>query len=311
MLAKLAMLKEQVTLRTLQSRLMTILPEEYQDRYEDIEPVSMGSAALKYGADGKVAWGEIWNTFCDLAMAGGPPHKGMLLEPGTTADIEKHPAEHRAVVDEIIRGIRLASEIAVTGPSRPGWVRLDCGDRAMAEWLMKAIVMENISCRWEDTTIDVPAGPNYRIGKEVKNVITSVAKTTHYWMGHMWRTQKEEIRKTFAQMAKESPVVQPALIGVDCTPAAHDALYNTMSAAIPLPLSARRYTGWLGVECPTVRAAVWMMRLLAAMNVVARREHTELFVPVNPATDPQGQLVTNALARVHRFAVTQDVWPAT
>lgn len=307
MLAKLAMLKEQVTLRTLQFRLMTILPEEYQDRYEDIEPVSMGSAALKYGPDGKVAWGEIWSTFCDLAMAGGPPHKGMLLEPGTAADIEAHPAEHRAILEEITRGIRLASEVAVTGPSRPGWLRLDCGDRTMAEWLMKAIVMENISCRWEGATVDLPAGPNYRIAKEVKNVITSVAKTTHYWNGHMWRAQKEEIRKAFAQMAKESPVVQPAIIGLDCTSAAHNALYDAMSAAITLPLSSRRYTGWLGVECPTVRSAVWMMRLLAAMNVVARREHTELFVPVNPAVDRDEDLVTGAVERVHKFAKMEGI----
>jgi hypothetical protein len=73
--------EEQAALRTVQFRLMTILPEEYQERYEEIEPVSMGSAALKYGEDGKVAWGDIWDTFCDLAMAGGPPHKGKLLEP--------------------------------------------------------------------------------------------------------------------------------------------------------------------------------------------------------------------------------------
>ena len=39
----------------------------------------MRAAGLKYDADGKVAWDEIWGSFCDLAMAGGPPHKGKLL----------------------------------------------------------------------------------------------------------------------------------------------------------------------------------------------------------------------------------------
>ena len=70
-------------LAELERRLTLILPEEYQDSYEDVQPVSMGSAGLKYDNDGNVAWDEMWATFCDLAMAGGPPHKGMLLEPAS------------------------------------------------------------------------------------------------------------------------------------------------------------------------------------------------------------------------------------
>ena len=84
-------LKKRSPLDELEFRLKTILPEEYQESYEEVQPVSMGSAALKYGRDGKVAWNDIWNTFCDLAMAGGPPHKGMLLEPASVADIEAQP----------------------------------------------------------------------------------------------------------------------------------------------------------------------------------------------------------------------------
>ena len=37
-------------------RLQTILPQEYQDSYESLQPVSMGSAGLKYDNDGRVAW---------------------------------------------------------------------------------------------------------------------------------------------------------------------------------------------------------------------------------------------------------------
>ena len=79
---------DQEALAALEFRLRTMLPEEYQDCYEDVQPVSMGSAGLKYGSDGKVAWNEMWATFCDLAMAGGPPHKGTLLEPGAQAEID-------------------------------------------------------------------------------------------------------------------------------------------------------------------------------------------------------------------------------
>ena len=74
--------EDRSALAELDSRLRIVLPEEYQESYETVQPVSMGSAGLEYADDGQVAWDEIWDTFCDLAMAGGPPHKGTLLEPG-------------------------------------------------------------------------------------------------------------------------------------------------------------------------------------------------------------------------------------
>ena len=52
---------EREALAALTLRLKMILPEEYQDSYESVQPVSMGSAGLKYGLDGKVAWNEIEN----------------------------------------------------------------------------------------------------------------------------------------------------------------------------------------------------------------------------------------------------------
>jgi hypothetical protein len=78
-------------LAELDFRLRIVLPEEYHDTYDQVRPVSMGSAGLKYAADGSVAWDEMWGGFCDLAMAGGPPHKGSLLEPAQSADIEAWP----------------------------------------------------------------------------------------------------------------------------------------------------------------------------------------------------------------------------
>ena len=73
--------EDRAALEVLNLRVRTLLPELYQDRSEEVQPVSMGSADLKFGADGQVAWEEMWGTFCDLAMTGGPPHKGSLLEP--------------------------------------------------------------------------------------------------------------------------------------------------------------------------------------------------------------------------------------
>jgi len=302
---------EERCLRELEGRLRTILPDLYRDCYEDVQPVSMGSAGLKFGGDGKVAWNEMWESFCDLAMAGGPPHKGMLLEPGSSEEIEAQPKRYSAVVEEICRGIRMVSEFAVERSACSGWVRVDCDSRAAAEWLIRANVMENISARWEGTSVELPAGPGYRLEKEIKNVITSIAKTSHYWLDHLWASQQKEIGELFLSMAKEHPLIQP---GSPRHPSLQDqdvALGEATFKAIGVMRSAHSYAGWLGLTCPSVGAAVWTMRGLVASNVLARREGTALFVPVNPELDPGGDIVMNALTRMHRFATATNRWPGS
>ena len=302
---------EQAAFEALEFRLKTLLPEEYQECYDEVEPVSMGSAALKYGRDGKVAWNDIWSTFCDLAMAGGPPHKGALLEPGSRAAIDAEPDRYRQVVDEICRGVSMVTDLPAEPSPVPGWVRVDCETSGMAEWLVRAIVMENVSARCQGALLDLPAGPGYRVEKEIKNVITVIAKTCHYWLGHMWATQRRDIANLFATMAAESPLVQPAFADDDFQADRHQALCTKMGETIHrltgLHPSNHRYTGWLGLECPNVRAAVWMMRAMVAANVLARREETTLFVPVNPATDPEGETVVKPVIRIHGFASAQGI----
>ena len=110
----------------LEARLKTLLPEEYQDSYEDVQPVPMGSAGLKYGRDGRVAWNEIWGSFCDLAMAGGPPHRGTLLEPATKADIKLDRDRYEEVVDELCRGVEMVTGLAAEPSLISGWIDVDC-----------------------------------------------------------------------------------------------------------------------------------------------------------------------------------------
>jgi hypothetical protein len=293
-------------LTALEFRLRAILPEEYQDCYEEVQPVSMGSAGLRYGADGEVAWNEMWATFCDLAMAGGPPHKGMLLEPGAQWEIDANTGRYQEVVDEIVRGVRLVTGLAARASSIPGWVRVDCHSDAMAGWLLRAIVMENVSARCEGSALDLPAGPGYRVEKEIKNVVTVVAKTCHYWTGHMWRAQKRDIADLFVKMADSSPLVEPALATTGLHADTHEESAARMTESISqntgLTRSRHRYIGWLGLDCTSVGTAIWMMRALVASNILSRREETTLFVPVNPVTDPTGDVVVRAVSRTHRFA---------
>ena len=247
-----------MTLERLEHRLREILPEEYQDSYDDIDPVPMRSAGLKFDNDGKVAWNEIWGSFCDLAMAGGPPHKGLLLEPGSRKEIESQPDLYRTAVEEICRGITMTTDLPAQPSPAPGWVRVTCHNEAMAGWLVRAIVMENVSARLMGASLDLPAGPGYRLDKEIKNVVTVIAKTCHYWLGHMWRVQRGAIAELFEEMNEQFPLIEPACPEDASTAAAAEAAARRMAESIHqqtgLRSSLHRYAGWLGLECPSVRS---------------------------------------------------------
>lgn len=142
----------------------------------------MASAPMKYDPDGSVAWGEMWDSFCALPREGGPPHRPTRLEPDRDPD-PSSPA-YQAVVAEIIRGA-----LAVGGlpgePAAPGWVALRCGSAGMARWLSEAINDENVAARCSGALLLVPVGASYTLGGEIKNVVTAVAKTSHFWREHL------------------------------------------------------------------------------------------------------------------------------
>ena len=62
-----------------------------------------------------------------------------------------------------------------------------CDDENMALWLLRAIVVENVCVRREGTRLFLPVGPAFQLEKEIKNVITVLAKTYHYWNEHARR----------------------------------------------------------------------------------------------------------------------------
>lgn len=291
----------------LDTKLKTILPEEYQECYENVQPVSMGSAGLKFDATGKVAWDQIWGSFCDLAMAGGPPHRGTLLEPASPAQIDADPRQYKTVVDEICRGIRMVSEVAVSRSQDPGWVQVFCPPPGMAGWLARAISMENVTAYAEGEVVRLPAGPQYRLEKEIKNVVTSVAKTTHYYLGHIGFGQRRAIGDQFKKAEAVAPLLQPGIVGSANTDALREQAGAAIAEATGLRPGGAVYQGWLGVECGSVSLAIWMMRALAVNNVVSRREETVLYVPANPSLDPQGARVVNAVAQVHQLARLKNV----
>ena len=164
---------------------LDILPPRYQDPATNVSAAPMGAAALQFDDKGDVAWDEMWTGFCELALAGGAPHRGTLLEPVHEEAIAANPAQYEWVLNELERGLVQVTKLPVRRSPVPGWIGLECVDDEMALWLLRAIVVENVTVRREDNVLWFPAGPDFRLEREIKNVVTVVAKTTHYWQEHI------------------------------------------------------------------------------------------------------------------------------
>jgi len=292
--------------KVFEARLKVLLPEEYRDRYGDVLPVSMGSAGLKFANDGRVAWDEMWGSFCDLAMAGGPPHRGKLLEPASKAEIDAERGRYKQVVDELCRGVEMVTGLAAEPSSMPGWIHVDCPSATMGGWLVRAINMENVSGYSEGMVLHLPAGPRFRLEKEIKNVVTAIAKTSHYWLGHTSVDQHRAVADLFEIMESESPLIQAPFPPEDTRGVGFEGLRERIAdeihSSIGLQAAGREYRGWLGVNCDDVRSAIRMMRAMVVSNVLCRREGDAIYVPVNPSADCSGSRIVGLLRRAYRFA---------
>ena len=297
-------------LELLHQRLCTLLPEQYEAYREEIAPTPMRSANLKFRSDGSVAWDEMWASFCHLAMAGGPPHKGTLLEPGSREAIAEQPGKYRQVLEEVCRGIALVTTLEVAPSRAPGWVRVECTSAAMAHWLLRAITIENVSVRGRGSVVELPAGPDYRLEKEIKNVITVIAKTCHYWRDHMTAAKREAIANVLQVMDRESNLIEPAFGPAgprDRQERAHGDMNAAFEKVTGVTTTASRYDGWFGIDLHRVSTAVWMLRMMMASNVLSRREGTALYVPVNQSSDPGGRRVLEIFTRVYDLALSEGV----
>lgn len=142
----------------------------------------MASAPMRYAEDGSVDWGNMWDSFCALALEGGPPHRATRLE--APADPDPAAPGYQAAQAEIIRGIRAVSELEAA-PAEPGWIAFGCHSPSMAQWVADAMLEENVAARAAGSSVLVPVGEHFAVKGEIKNVITAVAKTTHYWRDHL------------------------------------------------------------------------------------------------------------------------------
>jgi sirohydrochlorin cobaltochelatase len=170
-----------------EARMTQLLPPRYQDPALAVSSAPMGAAPLQRDDDGRVAWDQMWQGFCELALAGGPPHRGTLLEAVAPEAATADPARYAEVRAELARGLDMVTGLPVVLGGPAGWIGLRCADEEMAVWLMRAIVVENIMVRREDAVLYLPASCRFTLEGEIKNVVTAVAKTHHYWIEHQSR----------------------------------------------------------------------------------------------------------------------------
>jgi peptidyl-prolyl cis-trans isomerase C len=143
----------------------------------------MSSAPFVYRDDGRPDWGSMWKTYCELALYGGPPHRGEANALTAPSEPQQLTTEMKAV-QEIIRGIYETTGLEAQ-PAEPGWIAVACNSRKMAAWLCATIIIENVEARCEGERLLLPASPDFTLEKQIKSVITVLAKTNHYWQAHV------------------------------------------------------------------------------------------------------------------------------
>jgi sirohydrochlorin cobaltochelatase len=163
------------------------LPAERQEvlapRGTGARGAPMGAAPFVWRADGRPDWRAMWSSFCELALFGGPPHRGSDNPLRVVTPDGDGPATADAIA-EIRRGIWETTGLFAE-PAAPGWLAVTCSSPKMAAWLCATIILENVDARVEEERLLVPAHPSFTLEDQVKSVITVVAKTCHYWSAHV------------------------------------------------------------------------------------------------------------------------------
>jgi hypothetical protein len=146
-----------------------------------VSAAPMSAAPFVYLEDGRPDWGAMWQGFCELALYGGPPHRGA----DNPVEASTEPIEAGSdVLGEIRRGIWETTGL-FSEPGPAGWLAITCQNKRMAAWMAAAIILENVDARCEDEILYVPAGADFELKNQVKSVVTVTAKVNHYWQAHI------------------------------------------------------------------------------------------------------------------------------
>ena len=153
-----------------------------------VQTEGMAAGDMQYTDDGRPDWGAIWESFCELAYFGGPPHRGpdsAVVAPPEAASIPLPSPGEFDPIAEIRRGIYLTMGLFSEPAEQPGWLAISCRTRQQAAWMCACIILENVDARLDEQgRLLVPATADFTLKDQVKSVVTVVAKVAHYWQMH-------------------------------------------------------------------------------------------------------------------------------
>ena len=208
------------------------------------------------------------------------------------------PEECRTVAEELSRAIRLTTHLSVESTFAPGWLAVRCDSEATAACLQFAVVAENISARRSQSRLLLPAGPRFRIETEIKNVTEALAKSYHYWDGHLSESQQLALSR--------AEVVEPAtreeiLSNPDDYRREVSKVAADIRTTADLPVDSQRYAGWIGIDFPSEEVTVWLLRAIVVDGILVRRERTTLFLPVRAASATDNEKTRRVFRRAWRL----------
>jgi len=150
-----------------------------------VQTQGMAAADVVYTDDGRIDWSSMWESFCELAYFGGPPHRGPDSMVRAPSDIPAPVEGEFDPIAEIRRGIYMTTGLFSELADEPGWLAVSCRTRQMAAWMCACIILENVDARLDDQDrLLVPASTQFALKDQVKSVVTVVAKVAHYWQMH-------------------------------------------------------------------------------------------------------------------------------
>jgi HEAT repeat protein len=156
--------ESQAKLKEIYNKINALLPPHYHDHDHDHDP---------------------HQPFSELALAGGPPHRGTLLEPVSPKEALSDLDRYGDVLQELASGITTETGLFVVMSRTPGWIGVQCDSEEMAIWVLRGMIAENVIVRREGSVLYLPASPKYTLESEIKDVVTACAKVFHYWNEHI------------------------------------------------------------------------------------------------------------------------------
>jgi len=204
--------ESQAKLKEIYDKVNAILPPRYRGRFDDVSAAPMSAAGLVFDEEGNVAWDKIWGIddpnqpFCELAIAGGPPHRGTLLEPVSPEEALSDLDRYGHVLQELARGITMVTGRSVVMSRTPGWIGVQCDSEDMTIWVLRGIIVENVMVRREADVLYLPASPKFTLKSEIMNVVTACAKVFHYWNEHIAALDTEHDHDVFRATRPEEAI---------------------------------------------------------------------------------------------------------